>query len=163
MKSRTLRAEVDLSNPEGQLLPGMYAYVKVIIERPDVQALPLKALVHSGEQAFCWLYESGKAVRTEVQTGVSDDKWIEVTNRRTPVAPEAPSDSVPWTAIDGSELVILGDLSGLAEGAAVAVAPATSETKLGSDTPAPDLKPNTRRLLGDARPLDTSRPARGLR
>ena len=41
MKSRTLRAEVDLPNPESQLLPGMYAYVKVIIERPDVQALPL--------------------------------------------------------------------------------------------------------------------------
>ena len=56
-------------------------------------------------------------MRTEVETGVSDDKWIEVTNRRTPVPPEAPSDSVPWTAIDGSEQVILGDLSGLAEGA----------------------------------------------
>ena len=41
MKSRTLRAEVDLPNPDSQLLPGMYAYVKVIIERPDVQALPL--------------------------------------------------------------------------------------------------------------------------
>ncbi len=41
MKSRTLRAEVDLPNPESQLLPGMYAYVKVIIERPDVQALPV--------------------------------------------------------------------------------------------------------------------------
>ena len=111
MKSRTLRAEVDLSNPESQLLPGMYAYVKVIIERPDVQALPLKALVHSGEQTFCWLYESGKAVRTEVETGVSDDKWIEVSNRRPPVPPEAPSDSVPWTPIDGTEQVILGDLS----------------------------------------------------
>ena len=54
---------------------------------------------------------------TEVETGVSDDQWIEVTNRRTPVPPEAPGDSVPWTAIDGSEQVILGDLSGLAEGA----------------------------------------------
>ena len=95
MKSRTLRAEVDLSNPEGQLLPGMYAYVKVIIERPDVQALPLKALVHSGEQTFCWLYESGKAVRTEVETGVSDDKWIEVTNRRPPVPRRHPATRYP--------------------------------------------------------------------
>ena len=65
----------------------MYAYVKVIIERPDVQALPLDALVYSGDQTFCWLYESGKAVRTELETGVSDDEWIEVTNRRPPVAP----------------------------------------------------------------------------
>ena len=117
---------------------------------------------YSGDQTFCWLYESGKAVRTEVETGVSDDEWIEVTNRRPPVPPEAPSDSVPWTPIDGTEQVILGDLSGLADGAAVEVAPATAETKLASETPAPDLKPNTRRSPGDARPPDTSRPARRL-
>ena len=137
MKSRTLRAEIDLRNPDSQLLPGMYAYVKVIIERPDVLALPLDALVYSGDQTFCWLYESGKAVRTELETGVSDDEWIEVTNRRPPVPPEAPGDSVPWTPIDGTEQVILGDLSGLADGAPVEVAPATAETKLASETPAP--------------------------
>ena len=34
VKSRTLRAEIDLPNPNSQLLPGMYAYAKVIIERP---------------------------------------------------------------------------------------------------------------------------------
>ena len=34
VKSRTLRAEIDLPNPGSQLLPGMYAYAKVIIERP---------------------------------------------------------------------------------------------------------------------------------
>jgi HlyD family secretion protein len=140
----------------------MYAYVKVIIERPDVQALPLKALVHSGAQTFCWLYESGKAVRTEVETGVSDDKWIEVTDRRRPVPPEAPSDSVRWTAIDGREQVIVGDLSGLVDGAVVHVAPATPDTNLASDTPASDLNPNTRQLLGDARLPDTSRAARRL-
>ena len=35
IKSRTLRAEIDLPNPGSQLLPGMYAYAKVIIERPE--------------------------------------------------------------------------------------------------------------------------------
>ena len=40
MKSRTLRAEIDLPNPGGQLLPGIYAYVNLIIERPGVRALP---------------------------------------------------------------------------------------------------------------------------
>jgi hypothetical protein len=122
-------------------LPGMYAYVKVLIERPDVQALPLDSLVRSGDQTFCWLYESGKAVQPELETGVSDDKWIEVTNRRPPVDPEAPSDSVPWTRIDGTEHVILGDLSGLADGAPVEVAPATAGTKLAGETPAPDHRP----------------------
>ena len=120
MKSRTLRAEVDLPNPGSQLLPGMYAYVKVIIERPNVTALPLDALEYSGDQTFCRLYVSGKAVRTELETGISDDKWIEVTNRRPPVDPEAPRDKVPWTPIDGTEQVLMGDdLSGLADDAPV--------------------------------------------
>ncbi len=111
----------------------MYAYVKVIIERPDVRALPVDALVYSGDQTFYWLYENGKAVRTEIETGVSDGEWIEVTNRRPPVPPEAPGDSVPWTPIDGTEQVILGDLSGLTDGAPVEVAAAAAGAKPASD------------------------------
>ncbi len=57
VKSRTLRAEIDLPNPDERLLPGMYAYGKVIIERPGIRALPLDALTYSGEQTFCWRYE----------------------------------------------------------------------------------------------------------
>ena len=107
----------------------MYAYGKVIIERPGVRALPLDALAYSGDQTFCWRYENGKAVRTEIQTGVSDGEWIEVTNRRAPGPREAPSSKVPWTPIDGSEQVILGDLSILAEGAPVTEAAAITKTK----------------------------------
>jgi multidrug efflux pump subunit AcrA (membrane-fusion protein) len=129
VKSRTLRAEIDLHNPEGQLLPGMYAYGKVIIERPDVRAVPVKALSYRGEQTFCWLHENGKAVRAEVETGVSDGSWIEVTNRRPPLDPERADDPVPWTPIDGTEHVILGDLSILADGQPVRVE-AAGETKL---------------------------------
>ena len=70
----------------------MYAYAKVIIERPGVRALPLSALMHLGdktvlqvgEKSFCWMYENGHAKRIEVETGVSDGEWIEVTNRRAP-------------------------------------------------------------------------------
>ena len=85
MKSRTLRAEIDLPNPGSQLLPGIYAYVNVIIERPGVRALPESALTYSGDKAYYWTHENGHAVQTEVQTGVSDGEWIEVTNRRRPV------------------------------------------------------------------------------
>ena len=102
----------------------MYAYGKVIIERPGVRAVPLDALVYSGDKTFCWLYENGKAVRTEIETGVSDGEWIEVTNRRAPAPRQAPADKVPWTPIDGSEQVILGDLSILTEGATVQTGPA---------------------------------------
>ena len=89
IKSRTLRAEIDLRNPEGQILPGMYGYARVIIERPDAMALPVSALMHIektilhiGEKTFCWIYESGRAKRIEVETGLIDSKseWIEVSS-----------------------------------------------------------------------------------
>ena len=133
IKSRTLRAEIDLPNPGSQILPGMYAYGKVIIERPDVRALPKAALTHAGGKSFIWRYENGQAVRTEVQTGVSDGEWIEVTNRQ---LPPAANGEEPWAPIDGSEQVILGDLSILAEGGPVEVVPATEkvEEKVASAT-----------------------------
>ena len=97
VSSRTLRAEVDLPNPGGRILPGMYAYGKVEIERKDVWALPVSALMHLGDntilrvgqRAFCWLYKDGQSIRLELETGVvgdpdpnSGERWIEVTNRR---------------------------------------------------------------------------------
>ncbi len=136
VKSRTLRAEIDLPNPKSQLLPGMYAYAKVIIEHPGARALPLSALTHTGDKTFCWKYEDGHAVRTEVQTGISDGTWIEVTNCQLPSAADGAD---PWAPINGSEKVILGDLSILADGIAVAIAPATGklEEKVASATAVP--------------------------
>ena len=66
-------------------------------------------------------------MRTEVRTGVSDGEWIEVTNRQLPASEAAPRATDPWVPIDGTEQVILGDLSILADGAPVEVAPATGD------------------------------------
>ena len=91
IKSRTLRAEIDLPNPDSQLLPGMYAYAKVIIERPGVRALPVSALMHLGRQDHparrredLLLDVRGRPRETDRggDAGVSDGEWIEVTNRR---------------------------------------------------------------------------------
>jgi multidrug efflux pump subunit AcrA (membrane-fusion protein) len=129
VKSRTLRAEIDLPNTGSALLPGMYAYAKVIIERPGARVLPLDALTYSGDRSYCWLYEDGHAVRTEIRTGVSDGDWIEVTNLQ---RPSASGDEDGWMPVDGSEKVILGDLSVLADGGPVEVAPENSSTKVAS-------------------------------
>jgi multidrug efflux pump subunit AcrA (membrane-fusion protein) len=117
--SRTLRAEIDLPNTDGQIRPGMYAYGNVIIERPGVRAVPVDAIDADGDQTFCWIYRDGKAVRTEVETGVSDGEWIEVTRREVKESSEAPRGRKTWTSIDGSEQVILGDLSLLEDGESV--------------------------------------------
>ena len=134
VKSRTLRAEIDLPNPGSQLLPGMYAYAKVIIERPGVRAVPVSALTHSGDKTFCWTYKDGHAERTEIRTGVSDDEWIEVTNFQRPTATKAEH---PWVPANGSEQVILGDLSILADGDPVEVVTASGEAKVASETTPP--------------------------
>jgi multidrug efflux pump subunit AcrA (membrane-fusion protein) len=132
VKSRTLRAEIDLANPGSQLLPGMYAYAKVIIERPGVRALPVSALAYGGDKTFCWSYRDGRSVRTEVRTGVSDGDWIEVTNLQ---RPEASPGAESWVPVDGTEKIILGDLSILADGAPVEVASGEGEDKVASAMP----------------------------
>ncbi len=130
--SRTLRAEIDLANPKSQLLPGMYAYAKVIIERPSMRTLPLAALSYSGELAYCWQLENGKAVRTEVETGASDGRYIEITGLKQRTAPEGAD---TWEPVSGSELVILGDLSLLTEGGPVEVLPASGAERVAAEVP----------------------------
>ena len=63
-QSRTLRAEIDLPKPDARLLPGMYAYGKVLIDRRNVWALPMAAVVEIGNQNSCFLYQDGKAIET---------------------------------------------------------------------------------------------------
>ena len=83
VQSRTMRAEIDLPNLGSQILPGMYAYGKIVVERPNVRdaarrppsPMPAASRSSGGTQ-------DGRALRTEVQTGISDGEWIEVTNRR---------------------------------------------------------------------------------
>jgi HlyD family secretion protein len=119
-KSRTMRAEIDLPNPGSQILPGMYAYGEVVVERPGVLALPKSAITHAGGKSFIWRYEDGRAARSEVQTGVADGEWIEVTNRRVKSADEEREN---WVAIDPSEQVLTGSkLSTLTDGAPVRLA-----------------------------------------
>jgi HlyD family secretion protein len=119
-KSRTMRAEIDLPNTNSQILPGMYAYGEVVVQRPDVRALPRSALTHAGGKSFVWQYEDGHAVRTEVQTGVSDGEWIEVTNRRVPTAA---SEREQWAPFEATDQVLTGSkLSILTDGAPVRLA-----------------------------------------
>jgi HlyD family secretion protein len=132
--SRTLMAQVELPNPKGTFLPGMYAYGSVLIERPNVRALPVSAVTQIGNQTYCYLALDSKAARTPVQTGVSDGTWVEVTGKLL-------RSEGTWEAFDGSEAVIDGDLSLLGDGAPVEVAHADSENKVAGEPPPPDRRP----------------------
>ena len=126
----------------------MYAYANVTIERIGVWALPVSALMHLGDQtvlhvgerSFCWMYENGHAKRIEVETGVSDGEWIEVTNRRAPGSDAVATGDLPWTPIDGTEQMILGNLSILTEGGPVKIAPASHATKVANGNARTELR-----------------------
>jgi hypothetical protein len=111
-KSRTLRTEIDLPNLGAKLLPGMYAYGKLLIERANVKAVPLPAVLEIGNQFGCYFHVGGKAVWTQVQTGVNDGKWIEVQKK---VLNGEPVD------FDGSEEIIVSNLGELTNGKPVQV------------------------------------------
>lgn len=107
MKSRTLRAEIDISNPDAKLLPGMYAYGTVRIEQPKARVLPEGTLTQSGNDTVCFLYENGKAVKTQVQTGLRSDGVVEILKKKVGGA---------WTDFTGQEQVIQADLTEIADG-----------------------------------------------
>jgi hypothetical protein len=96
----------------------MYAYGSIELTRPQVRAIPSSAVTQIGNRTCCYLFAADKAVRTEIQTGVSDGNWIEVQKRATfPI--KGPSGV--WQKFDGNEQVIVGDLSELSDGQKVAV------------------------------------------
>jgi HlyD family secretion protein len=112
-KARTLRAEIDLPNTDARLLPGMYVYATVLIERSNVFAVPVGAVTELGNQNCCYLLENGKAVKMPVQVGVSDGTWIQMAGKQV---------NGVWVAFTGNEQVILGDLTELVDGEPVQVA-----------------------------------------
>jgi multidrug efflux pump subunit AcrA (membrane-fusion protein) len=114
--SRTLLAQIELPNAKAEFVPGMYAYGSVLIERPNVRALPVSAITQIGNQNYCYLVIDGKAVRTPVQIGVSDGSWVEVTKKLVHSSVEG-----AWEAFDGTEAVVIGDLSEISDGEPVQV------------------------------------------
>ncbi|HEY4313183.1 MAG TPA: efflux RND transporter periplasmic adaptor subunit [Pirellulales bacterium] len=115
MKSRTLRAEIDLHNPDARLLPGMYAYGTVMIERPKTMSLPQSTIVENGNQQCCFLYIDGKSVRTPLQIGLRAGDLVEVLKKQHAGA---------WVDFDTKDQVIEGDLTELVDGGEVKIATA---------------------------------------
>jgi multidrug efflux pump subunit AcrA (membrane-fusion protein) len=131
-RSRTLRAEIDMPNPGSRILPGMYAYGKIVVERANVRSLPKSAFTHAGGKTFIWRYVNGHALRTEVQTGDIAGEWVEVTNRR--IKARSTTEET-WKPIEGSDQVLVGEeLSTLTEGAPVRLAASPAPTDEESST-----------------------------
>jgi membrane fusion protein (multidrug efflux system) len=103
--TRSVLVEADLPNADLTLRPGMYATIKVGVEKhSDVLLIPSAALVTEKSGASVFLVASGKAKKTPVKTGFNDGVNAEVIS-----------------GLTGTETVILVGKMTLADGAAITV------------------------------------------
>jgi len=86
--TKTMLAEAELANPKLELRPGMYATVRIGIERKeDALLLPVEALVEERAGAFVFTVTDGKARKTRAQTGFNDGTDVEIVSGVNPDQP----------------------------------------------------------------------------
>jgi membrane fusion protein (multidrug efflux system) len=77
--TRTMLAEADLKNAEIKLRPGMYAMVKIAVEKHDKATLiPVAGLVMEKTNAFVFKHVDGKAIKTAVKPAFNDGTNVEI-------------------------------------------------------------------------------------
>lgn len=105
--TRTMRVEINLPNPEGTLLPGMFGRVRLTLDSaPDSIVIPVEALRPEGEDFFLYVVQERKARRVEVETANNDLVYVEVTS-----------------GLQGNEEIIVVSNGSLSEGLAVSSSP----------------------------------------
>ncbi len=77
--TRTMLTEIDLENPKNQLRPGMYAAVKIGIEKhADALLLPVDAVLFEKAGTAAFILAEGKAKKVPVKTGFNDGAFVEL-------------------------------------------------------------------------------------
>ena len=77
--TRTMLAEADMPNPDGTFRPGMYANVKIAVEKhTGVVVIPVEALAMEKTNAFVFKIADGKAKKTALKLGFNDGASAEV-------------------------------------------------------------------------------------
>ncbi|HLV86458.1 MAG TPA: efflux RND transporter periplasmic adaptor subunit [Candidatus Sulfotelmatobacter sp.] len=99
--TRTMHTEVDVPNPKGLLLPGLYAEADVQLDRKEnTPSVPVQALSRTGDLATVLV--------------VGPDGTLE--QRRVEVGLETSSDAEIVSGLSEGEQVVVGDRSGLKPG-----------------------------------------------
>lgn len=106
--SKTMLAEIELPNPKLELRPGMYATVKIGIERKeDALLLPTDALITEKSGASVFVVSENKAKKTRVQPGFNDGVNVEIVKGVNPdqqvIVPgkQMPNDGQPVAVSEG--------------------------------------------------------------
>jgi len=106
--SKTMLAEIEMPNPKLELRPGMYATVKIGIERKeDALLLPTEALLTEKAGTSVFIITENNAKKTRVQTGFNDGAHFEIIKG---VNAEQPVILVGKQALnDGQAVTVSGD------------------------------------------------------
>lgn len=105
-KTRTMRTEIDFTNRDGLLRPGMYGKVDLILERREnVLTVPAGAILFEGGKAYVYSVVDGKARQAPVRTGVDDGIRVEINE-----------------GLTGNEPVIIAGKDAVKEGTPVRIA-----------------------------------------
>jgi membrane fusion protein, multidrug efflux system len=79
--TRTMLVEVDLSNDDGVLLPGMYARVAIAVTgAPSVPVVPDSALIFDGSQTLVPIIRNDRVHLAPITIGYDDGVSVQVTN-----------------------------------------------------------------------------------
>jgi RND family efflux transporter MFP subunit len=78
--TRTMHTEVDVPNPQGVLIPGVYAEATLTLDRKgDTLAVPLQAINQEGNNATVMVVDGSNTVhRREVTLGMQNENYAEV-------------------------------------------------------------------------------------
>ncbi|WP_373492719.1 efflux RND transporter periplasmic adaptor subunit [Aquiflexum sp.] len=79
--SKTMQVEIDLENPDGKILSGMYAKTLLQINsRESILSLPMIAKVSHKNEDYLLAVEDGRVKRLQVKIGLSNQDYFEVLN-----------------------------------------------------------------------------------
>jgi RND family efflux transporter MFP subunit len=105
--TRTMLVEIDLPNPDHALQPGTFAEVTLLLrQQPNALVIPAGAIVTAGSAKTVFIADQGRARQIPIRTGISDGKWVEITE-----------------GLTGAEEVVVVGKSSLVEGVALRPSP----------------------------------------
>lgn len=78
-QTRTAKVTVSVPNPDGRILPGMYARVSLDAQRlPDRILVPRSAILERDRRTMLFVYEDGYAKWRYVTTGLENEDYVEI-------------------------------------------------------------------------------------
>lgn len=78
---RALRVWVSVNNKEGLLKSEFFAKVDLVLNPgSEVLTVPVEAIIDDGAEKFVFVKNGNEFVRQDVATGMSDDRYIEITD-----------------------------------------------------------------------------------